>query len=201
MSGLTELNLSGNCLCLPDSSFGVFRRHFCPGLADMASLVKLDLSGCRFPYKLLRLLVSGLPGSVSDVILDGCVDVTAGDLQALALLPGLRRLSVNDTQPALRDKHAEVLAGMAGLRQLLLAGNELGPKGLALLLQGLPQLLLLDVRGNVKLKKGGAVAAAACQHSGYCQVLVVHGYEGVGLAAGLEPGMEPSASEFYSQVM
>jgi hypothetical protein len=162
MSGLTELNLSGNCLCLPESSFGVFRRHFCPGLADMTSLVKLDLSYCRFPYKLLRLLVSGLPASITDVVLDGCSNVTSGDLQVLALLPDLRRLSVSNMQPGLRDKHAEVLAGLASLRVLLLSGNDVGPKGLGVLLRGLSQLAVLDVSGNVRVKREAAAYVAAC---------------------------------------
>jgi hypothetical protein len=171
MSGLTELNLSGNCLSLPESTFGVFRRHFCPGLADMTSLVKLDLSFCRFPCKLLRLLVSGLPSSITDVVLDGCFNVTSGDLQVPALLPGLRRLSVSNMQPGLRDKHAEVLAGLASLRVLLLSGNDVGPKGLRVLLRGLSQLVVLDVSGNVKVKRGSAAYVAAC-NVGQSQVIV-----------------------------
>jgi hypothetical protein len=138
----------------------------------MERIVKLDLSYCRFPYKLLRLLVSGLPATVSDVALDGCSNVTRGDLQVLALLPGLRRLSVCNMQPGLRDKHAEVLTGLGSLRELLLAGNDLGPKAVAVLLQGLPQLLLLNVSGNAKMKRGGAAVVAACCESGHCQVVM-----------------------------
>jgi hypothetical protein len=58
------------------------------------------------------------------------------------------------------------------LRELLLAGNDLGHKGLFVLLQGLPQLLLLDVSSNAKVEKGGAVVAAACSCAGHCQVVV-----------------------------
>ncbi|KAF6251537.1 hypothetical protein COO60DRAFT_1464222 [Scenedesmus sp. NREL 46B-D3] len=155
---LTSLSLSGNPLSstgVAAVSFHVFRRHFCPGLADMAGLVRLDLSHCRFPYKLLRLLVSGLPASVADVALDGCASVTGGDLQVLALLPGLRRLSVSNMQPGLRDKHAEVLSRLASLRVLLLSGNDVGPKGVCVLLQGLTQLMVLDKQMLQSLQADG----------------------------------------------
>lgn len=102
-----------------------------------------------------------LPASLNKVVLDGCVGVTRCDLEVLAALPGLLCVSAAALNPPLRDKHCSVLAKCGQVRELNLAGNDIGPKGLAVL-SSMLQLKQLDVAGNEKLlASAGHMAASA----------------------------------------
>lgn len=151
------------CCCLrrPDNSlpdrspvmaYRAFKHNLCSSIAAMPRLARMDLTECKAPYYKTTHLLTSLPPSVTEVVLNGAVEgVKRADVEALQQLPKLRALSACGCN--IRDKHAEVLCGLTGLQSLVLRDNALGPEGLLELLEGCSQLTVLDVTGNERVRR------------------------------------------------
>lgn len=157
--------------CRPDSSlpdrspvpaYRAFKHNLCGSIAAMTRLAAINLSECKAPYSKLTQLLSSLPSSVTEVVLDGAPDgIKTGDILALQALPQLRVLSACGCN--VRDKHVGVLCGLAGLQSLVLRENSLGPEGLGELVEGCSgQLTQLDVSGNERLSSKASGPGAVC---------------------------------------
>jgi hypothetical protein len=131
-------------------AYRAFKHNLCSSIAAMPRLARINFSECKAPYYKTTHLLTSLPPSVTEVVLDGAVEgVKRGDVEALQRLPKLRALSACGCN--IRDKHAEVLCGLTGLQSLVLRDNALGPEGLLEVLEGCSQLTVFDVTGNERV--------------------------------------------------
>eukprot|EP00775_Hariotina_reticulata_P011865 gene11865-12009_t len=180
---LQVLNISGWNLSsvAGSSSSSEVVTHALQPLQKMKSLQVLNMDGCGLvhfsakPFSQLGQLISlSLADNplTSSAVNQVCrlTQLQQLDLSGICKkgyvappLNGVQRLlcvSAAALNPPLRDKHCSVLAKCGQVRELNLAANDIGLKGLAAL-SGMLQLKQLDVAGNMKLWASAGTAAAA----------------------------------------
>eukprot|EP00808_Paulinella_micropora_P029161 g63467.t1 len=117
-------------------------------LAGLAGLRRLSLRGAHYVQSLAL-----LPAGLAELFLSDCLCLAAGEAEALARRPALRRLTLVRCQAGLDWPVPR--GGGAGLQVLALREHQGLVRNLARLARALPCLQTLDLRGSAAAVDGG----------------------------------------------